>query len=213
MTPHRPELKETEKETGRLEAFSDGVFAVAITLLVLDIKTPKAVDLAAANTGLTDALLAQWPSYLSYVLSFITVLIMWTNHHRMFRYIRRVDNTFLLLNGVLLLFITLAPFPTSLLAEYIMRPEARTATMVYSGAFICIGVAFNLMWIYASHRGRLLARNYDRAVVKHLTRGYLMGPVVYIAALGLAIFSVAASVGLCYLLTFYFGLPAKRENG
>jgi uncharacterized membrane protein len=208
MMPHRQE----EKETGRLEAFSDGVFAVAITLLVLDIKTPKAADLMAGHTSLTGALLAQWPSYLSYVLSFLTVLIMWTNHHRMFLYIRRVDNMFLLLNGLLLLFITLAPFPTSVLAEYIMRPEAKTAAMVYSGAFICIGVAFNLMWLYASYHGRLLAKDYDRAAVKHMTRGYLMGPIVYIAALALAFFSVAASVGLCYALTIFFALPGSRDR-
>lgn len=207
MTPHHAE----EKETGRLEAFSDGVFAVAITLLVLEIKTPKAAELAAGHTSLLGALLTQWPSYLSYVLSFLTVLIMCTNHHRMFLYIRRVDNMFLLLNGVLLLFITLAPFPTSLLAEYIARPEARTATMAYCGAFIAIGVGFNLMWIYASHNGRLLAKGYDRAAVKHMTRDYLMGPVVYVAALGLALFSVGASVALCYLLTFYFALPGKRS--
>jgi uncharacterized membrane protein len=200
------------KETGRLEAFSDGVFAVAITLLVLDIKTPKAADLAAGHTGLIDALLAQWPAYLSYVLSFLTVLIMWANHHEMFRHIRRVDDTFLLLNGLLLLFITLAPFPTSLLAEYIMRPEARTAAMVYCGMFIGIGVFFNAMWIYASHKGRLLVKDYDRTAVKHLTRGYLVAPLVYVAALLLAFVSVAACMGLCYLLTMYFALPGKKKR-
>lgn len=206
--PNREEVKNTV----RVEAFSDGVFAVAITLLVLDIKTPKAVDLAAGHTGLIAALLAQWPAYLSYVLSFLTVLVMWANHHEMFRHIRRVDDTFLLLNGLLLLFITLAPFPTSLLAEYIARPEAATAAMVYSGMFIGIGVFFNAMWLYASHKGRLLARDYDRAAVKHITRGYLMAPLVYVAALLLASVSVAACVGLCYLLTIYFALPGKKTK-
>jgi uncharacterized membrane protein len=206
MTKHGEEVK----ETGRLEAFSDGVFAVAITLLVLDIKTPKAADLATAHLGLTEALLAQWPAYLSYVLSFLTVLVMWANHHEMFRHIRRVDDTFLLLNGLLLLFITLAPFPTSLLAEYIVQPEARTAAMVYSGMFIGIGIFFNVMWIYASHKGRLLVRNYDRVAVKHITRGYLVAPLVYVAAFLLAMVSVAACVGLCYLLTMYFALPGKK---
>jgi uncharacterized membrane protein len=209
MTPHHEE----EKETGRLEAFSDGVFAVAITLLVLDIKTPKAADLAAGHTGLTSALLAQWPAYLSYVLSFLTVLVMWTNHHKMFRHIRRIDNTFLLLNGLLLLFITLAPFPTSLLAEYIARAEARTAMLIYSAAFICIGVFFNVMWIYASHKGRLLTRGYDRAAVRRMTQGYIVGPVVYVVAFLLAFLSVAASLGLCYLVTIFFALPGKKEKG
>lgn len=203
---------EEGKQTGRLEAFSDGVFAVAITLLVLDIKTPKAADLAAGHADLIQALLAQWPAYLSYVLSFLTVLVMWANHHEMFRHIRRVDDRFLLLNGLLLLFITLAPFPTSVLAEYIARPEARTAAMVYSGMFIAIGVAFNLMWIYASRKGRLLVRDYDRTSVKHITRGYLIAPLVYVAAFLLAFVSVAACVGLCYLLTLYFALPGKKEK-
>jgi len=206
MTKHGEEVK----ETGRLEAFSDGVFAVAITLLVLDIKTPKAADLATGHLDLMEALLAQWPAYLSYVLSFLTVLVMWANHHEMFRHIRRVDDTFLLLNGLLLLFITLAPFPTSLLAEYIARPEARTAAMVYSGMFIGIGIFFNVMWIYASHKGRLLVKNYDRTAVKHITRGYLVAPLVYVAAFLLATVSVAACVGLCYLLTMYFALPTKK---
>ena len=96
-----------EKETGRLEAFSDGVFAIAITLLILEIHVPKEVE----KGGLAPALLAEWPSYLAFVSSFAIIGIMWINHHRMFEFVRRIDQTLLLLNGLLLLAITFIPFP------------------------------------------------------------------------------------------------------
>jgi uncharacterized membrane protein len=106
-----PEMRD---DTARTEAFSDGVFAIAITLLVLDIKVPH--DLP-ENTSLLRALLNQWPIYMAFLTSFATIGIMWLNHHRMFRYIRRVDHWFLVLNGLLLLGVTFVPFPTSLAAE------------------------------------------------------------------------------------------------
>src|SRR5579864_8408932 len=101
--------------TGRLEAFSDGVFAVAITLLILNIQVPS----VGASTRLAQALIASWPSYLSYVLSFVTVGITWINHHQMFKYITRTDHTLLFLNLLILMCITFIPFPTALLAQYI----------------------------------------------------------------------------------------------
>ena len=116
-------VTQQEKETGRIEAFSDGVFAIAITLLILEIKVPNAHDLGAG--GLGAALLRLWPSYLAFVTSFATILVMWVNHHKLFRHIRRSDDAFLFLNGLLLLFVTSVPFPTSLVAEYLQRPEAR----------------------------------------------------------------------------------------
>jgi len=112
----RTEEKEhvvAENETGRLEAFSDGVIAVAITLLVLDIKVPHATDLGGGT--LLRALSHQWPVYLAYLTSFATILVMWLNHHNLFKQIKRVDHTLLLLNGLLLLGVTLVPFPTALI--------------------------------------------------------------------------------------------------
>src|SRR6266516_2431729 len=96
----QPRLQQ-DKETGRLEAFSDGVFGIAITLLVLEIKVPHSPDLHDKAT-LLEALAKQWPAYVAYVISFLTVLIMWMNHHKVFRHIRRGDGTLLLLNGLLL---------------------------------------------------------------------------------------------------------------
>src|SRR5438477_460993 len=122
MSEHQ-QAAASEKETGRVEAFSDGVFAIAITLLVLDIKVPSTGELSAQHEQLLDALLKQWPVYLGYVTSFLTVLIMWANHHRLMRYIKRSDNNFLLINGLLLMGVTVVPFPTSLLAEYLISDQ------------------------------------------------------------------------------------------
>ena len=111
-----------EKETGRVEAFSDGVFAVAITLLALDIHVPRLDTLPPG--GLGPALLALWPTLLAYVTSFATILITWINHDRLFEQIRRKDHGLLVYNGLLLMVITLFPFPTALLAEYLPHPGA-----------------------------------------------------------------------------------------
>jgi uncharacterized membrane protein len=152
-------------------------------------------------------LVREWPVFVAYVLSFATVLIMWTNHHRLFRLIRRSTHTFLILNGLLLMFITLVPFPTALLAEHIAQPGAATAAAVYCGTFILIAVLFNVLWHYAAHEGRLLAPGHDRAAAASITRQYRFGPLLYLAAFLLAFVSVPASVGLCALLAVFFALP------
>src|SRR5882672_2129896 len=94
-------------ETGRIEAFSDGVFAIAITLLVLDLKVPRALQ---DGRTLASSLGAMWPSYLAFVTSFATILIMWINHHRMFTLIGRADDRVMFYNGLLLLGVTVVPF-------------------------------------------------------------------------------------------------------
>jgi uncharacterized membrane protein len=205
MVTNRSEMDES-KETGRIEAFSDGVFAIAITLLVLDIKVPR--DLP-ESARLADALLAQWPAYFAFVTSFATIGIMWINHHRMFNLIKRSDQLLLALNNLLLLGITFVPFPTALLAEYIERRDQRTAALVYSGTFIVIAVLFNLLWRYASHRNRLLDRGSDAHSVTVISRQYAFGPLLYLVAFGLAFVSVVASVALNMLIAVFFALPGR----
>jgi uncharacterized membrane protein len=210
-TPNAGEYAEEQKETGRVEAFSDGVFGIAMTLLVLDIKVPRATD-ATGPAALGAQLLRQWSTYVAYVLSFATVLIMWTNHHKLFRLVRRSNQIFLLINGALLLFVTLVPFPTSLLAEHLGHAGAATAPAVYSGTFVVIAVLFNALWRYAAHGGRLLARGHDRAAAAAITRQYRFGPLLYLVAFLLAFVNAAASVGLCALLAIFFALPGKRAR-
>jgi uncharacterized membrane protein len=195
------------KETGRVEAFSDGVIAIAITLLVLDMKVPRDLPEAASLLG---ALLAQWPSYFAFATSFATIGIMWINHHRMFSLIQRADQLLLVLNGLLLMCITVVPFPTSLLAEYLGESPERTAALVYSGTFFVTAIVFNVLWRYASHKNRLIDPRSDPAAVRGISRQYAFGPLVYLAAFILAFFSATASLALNLLLAVFFAIPGSR---
>ncbi|MBI3660501.1 DUF1211 domain-containing protein [Candidatus Acetothermia bacterium] len=198
-----------EKETSRIEAFSDGVFAIAITLLVLDIKVPH--DLT-EEAGLAQALLHLWPAYLAFVISFAFIGIMWINHHKLFRLIRRSDHGLLLLNTLLLMGITFVPFPTSLLAENLQHPDQRLAAMVYSGIYEMIAIFFNVLWWYASYKNRLLSKNADPRAVRAITWSYACGPLFYLVAFGLAFISAIASLVFNVALAVFFALPLGLQR-
>ncbi|MEO7003099.1 MAG: TMEM175 family protein [Ktedonobacterales bacterium] len=188
-----------EKDTGRVEAFSDGVFAIAITLLVLFIQPPT------KNTGgLLLALAHEWTSYAAYAVSFLLILVMWINHHNLFKVIMRVDNIFLLLNGLLLMVITFVDFPTSLLAQYINSPDGRWIMAFYSAIFTLISLLYQAVWWYAIHHNRLIRANADRQAIAKTTRQYRFGPLVYVLALALAFVSPWASLILNATLAVYF---------
>jgi uncharacterized membrane protein len=195
-----------EKETGRAEAFSDGIFAIAMTLLVLDLKVPREVS---GPEGLLPAITRQWPTFAAYLTSFATILVMWVNHHMLFNNIRRVNTAFLFLNGLLLLFITFVPFPTALVSEYVRRPEARTAAAIYAGTYVALAIVFNVLWRYAAAGRRLLDPRCTRAQVAAINRQYAFGPVLYAAAFVLAFWSVPASLCLCMGLALFFALTAS----
>jgi uncharacterized membrane protein len=194
-----------EKETGRIEAFSDGVFAIAVTLLVLELKVPQLGE-EASSSELWSALLSHWPSYAAYLVSFATILIVWVNHHRLFMIIRRSDSRFLFLNGALLLMVTIIPFPTALLAEYLQKPAAPVPCAIYCGSYVLLGLAFNALWHYAAHRNRLLAHMTTAQQVEAISRSLLFGPLSYIAAFVLAFVNVYASLGLCMLLAIFWAV-------
>jgi uncharacterized membrane protein len=136
---------------GRLEAFSDGVFAIAITLLVLEIPVPTV-----APGGLSETLLDQWPDYAAYVVSFAIIGIIWINHHSVFGYVERVDRGLLFLNLNLLLWVALIPWPTSLLAEYMQSggSNERAAALVYATTMTLMGASFGCLWLNTSHTAR-----------------------------------------------------------
>jgi len=200
-------------ETVRIEQFSDGIFAIAITLLVLGITVPKAHELGEGGS-LGATLLRLWPHYLAFVTSFITILAKWVNHHRIFSFIQRTDHSFLYWNGLLLLFITFMPFPTALLAEYLLHPEATAAGAVFSGTYVASAFAFKGLWNHASKNGRLLAPNVDEREIRQITMQYRYGPLLYLAAFALSFVSVGLSVGLCLCLAVFFafkGWPTLRS--
>jgi uncharacterized membrane protein len=197
-------VKFERNETVRVEAFSDGVFAIAITLLVLGIQVPKASQLG-EWVGLGLALLRQWPHYLAFVTSFVTIFAMWVNHHRVFSFIQRTDHPFLYWNGFLLLFITFMPFPTALLADHFLKPGAGVAGAVFAGTYVAIAFAFKGLWSHASTGGRLLAENVDAREIRQITRQYRYGPLLYLAAFALSFVSVGSSVALSLVLAAFFG--------
>jgi uncharacterized membrane protein len=202
-----------DKETGRVEAFSDGVFAVAITLLVLNIHgLPNPAKPLVDSDFLKIILRDQWPTYLAFVTSFATIGVMWMNHHRLFTYIKRVDTNLFVLNLLLLLVIVFIPFPTALLASYITHPEYHYAALLYSATDILLAISFNLLWRYASYKNRLLDSNVDQGAVEAITNQYRCGPLFYIATFILALIYVPASVVLALLLALFFALPGRRAH-
>jgi uncharacterized membrane protein len=189
-------------ETSRIEAFSDGVFAIAITLLILEIKVPHR-----DQGSLAAGLLHQWPSYLAFLLSFAYIGIMWINHHRMFTHIKRSNDVLLILNLLLLLGVTAVPFPTALLAEHLGGPDQRTAALIYNATFIVIAIAFNLLWRYAVSR-RLLHEHVVMESAANMSSQYAVGPLLYLGCLVIAWFNVRASVIANTALALFFVLPA-----
>ena len=201
---------ETDKETSRLEAFSDGVIAIIITLLVFSIGVPSQETVA--QVGLARALLEQWPMYLAFSASFFFILVMWINHHRLFLAIRRTDNNLLLLNGLLLFGISLVPFPTALVAQYLQHEQQWVAVMVYNGWFLVIAVFFNLLWRYAAHRNRLFSPHTDPALVAFISRQYAFGPPLYLITVALAFANPALSLLANIGLAVFFALPNRAVS-
>ncbi len=206
MTSMRHDPEE-HANTGRLEAFSDGVFAIAITLLVLEIGAPQ----IGAGESLPDALRHLWPSYFGYAVSFLTIGVMWINHHAMFKDIDRQDHHLLVLNLLLLLSISFLPFPTAVLAQYMRSDEQRlAATLTYGVTLLVIGACFQMLWIYASRNRRLIDEHVSDARVRSRTIRFLPGFAVYIAALPLAFVSPWISLALYGLLALFFLVPMSE---
>ena len=183
-----------EKETGRVEAFSDGVFAIAITLLILEIKVPK-LSHDSDPAALAAELLGLWPSYLAFLLSFFAILIMWINHHGLFSMVRRVNPGFLYANGFLLLLISFVPFPTSVLAEYLDGRSMNAAAAFYCGTFIFISIGYNLTW-QCIVRGDLLKQDISSSHIRKITLAYRYGMTVYVVSTILALFNGYLGLGM-----------------
>jgi len=183
---------EGEKGVGleRVVFFSDAVFAIAITLLVLDIRVPE-IPGALVDERLPEELAALWPKYLSYVLSFVVITMYWMGHHSIFSYIRGYDRTLMWLNALFLMAIAFLPFPTSLLGEY---GEHRLAVVVYAGSLAVARLLLTAVWWYASAGRRLVDRGLSERMVRaHLLRGLAM-PAVFVLSIGVSFLSLSAAM-------------------
>jgi len=185
-----------------METFSDGVFAIAATLLVLEIS----VDTAHTH-DLGSALLHLWPSYLAYVTSFITIGIIWMNHHTCVETMVRVDRTFLFLNLLLLLTVSFLPFPTRLVADYLQRPGEQAAVYAYAATFVVMAIVYNLWWRYASTGRRLIGHTVLESRINAITRAFNPGIPIYALTLLVAVFSPIASVFLTFAIAAFY-LPS-----
>ncbi|HTX09126.1 MAG TPA: TMEM175 family protein [Solirubrobacteraceae bacterium] len=180
--------------SSRLETFSDGVFAIAITLLVLDLT----IDAARGN-HLLRALLDLWPSYLAYLTSFSIVGLVWMGHHVILSLSMRVDRRLLKINLALLLVVAFLPFPTRLLTEFISDPRAERVAAVFYGVWLLvISVALAGMWRYTSANNRLLRDDFSQARIDHITRIFQPNIALYAVgiALGLILPQIAAGLYL-----------------
>lgn len=189
----------------RLEAFSDGVFAIAATLLILNVVEPSG--------PLGQGLLHIWPSYVAYAVTFVTIGVIWINHHLVVAQIAKVDRLFLLVNVVFLMLIAFIPFPTHLLAEHLLSDGAQAAALSYGITLTGTAIMFNVMWQHASHGGRLLRENADHRVVRGITRSYLPGPFIYLVATVAALVSPQLSAVLYALIALFYVVESSLFGG
>ncbi len=190
--------------TNRLEAFSDGVFAIAITLLVLDIDVP-----GPGSGHLGRELLAQWPQYAAYAISFLTIGVIWINHHASFSRLASVDHSILIWNLFLLMAVAILPFTTSLMATYLKEGSGESlAAAVYAGSFLLMGAVFGAAnhHIYIN-RAYLLNEEIPEAGRRRTLRNARLGQIPYALATALAFVSPYITLALCAATAVYYALP------
>lgn len=191
--------------TNRVEAFSDGVFAIAITLLVLEIHVPE----PGSGEHLARALVAQWPSYAAYVVSFLTIGIIWINHHVMIRRLRIVDHSVLIWNLLLLMCVGALPFTTALMAAYLKGSEGESlAAAVYSGSFLVMTVVFAATNHHVLfRRAELLAEEVDQRIRSLTLKRGVVGVLPYLVATLLAFVSPFLTFAICAAVAVFYALP------
>ncbi|MVM35834.1 DUF1211 domain-containing protein [Spirosoma sp. HMF4905] len=189
-------------ETLRMETFSDGVFAIDITLLTFQLKAPG-LKAATSNHTLALALFQQWPDYIAYFISFATIFIIWLNHHRMYNVIQRSDVRFMFYNGLLLLLVSIIPFTTSLLADYIDTPANQLSSGLYMLLFAGISWALFIMWNYATDNYRLLKRPAADVRIQNVRSSLLISTITYTIAAGVAVLVPFLSILMGLAIVFY----------
>lgn len=191
----------------RVEALTDGVFAVAMTLLVLDIKVPE-LEQALASAELPYRLLALWPKFLSYAISFVILGVYWVGHHLQLSFIRSADRPLLWINIFFLLWVALVPFSTALLSEY---TKHRLAIAVYGGNMIAIGLTLAVHWWYATGKHRHVETDVPPSLVGKAMSRVLMGPLLYFVGIAMSFFSAELSLAIYVLVPVLYILPGRLD--
>jgi len=193
--------------TERISAFSDGVFSIAITLLVLNLQVPKlsVSQLYELPERVHDAL---WPNLVSYLLSFVIIGIYWIAHHNMFHYIKRSNRPFLWINILLLMCVAFIPFPAGLLGQY---PTQSISVIIYASSLILTNLMLSLLWWYATSNHRLVDQDIDAHFVRTVNRRNMTAPVVYLVSIGLSFLSPLASLIVFFLFPLYYIFPSHID--
>jgi uncharacterized membrane protein len=192
-----------EKETSRVEAFSDGVFAIALTLLILGIRVPD-LNNPVTSENLSASLIRLWPSYFAFILSFVAVLIMWINHHGFFKQLKKINTLFLFANGFLLLMVTFINFPTAVLAKYVNTPALNIASAFYCGTMVLISVSYNFLWFSAAYKRRLVKDEINDAQIIYIRNAYWLGFLIYLLAFIISFFRPFAGLSICISLWIFW---------
>lgn len=204
----QPNQQDDGLTTNRIEAFSDGVFAIAITLLILEIRLPT--QLEASNASVAESLLAIWPSYFAYIFSFVTVGIYWINHHYIFKIYQKTNHVFNLLNVFFLMCISFLPFPTGVLGSHLLDVnEQRTTIAFYVFGLLLPALSWLLMWLYGSSNYRLIDANLSPRFVRYLTRQYGLSSVICLFAFVITLVQPFMGLAIAVGLIFLYLLPSK----
>lgn len=196
----------TTKETTRLEAFSDGVFAISITLLALEVRVPHGEGLR-----LSEELVALWPAYVAYLLSFLTILVLWLNHHALLLWMHRMRGNVLVANGVLLMLIALVPFTATLVGRFLGTPDARFAVSAYAGLFLAINLAFLWLWRMV-HARRRVVPNLPEREARSTDRWLAVGIVGYAVATAVALVHPWAGLAVSMVMVLFWLYNAYRRH-
>lgn len=194
---------DSAKETSRIESFSDGVFAIAITLLILDIHVPD----IKANESLLAALSGEWASFLALLIGFFTILICWINHHFMFQMIRQTNSILLLINGFKLLIVTITPFATAVLSKHIQTDWVQAAVTIYCFNFALMGIAMSAIWMYAN--GKKFVKASSGKVLKATTRLYIFAGLFSTVIWIVSFYSITVCLVLSAIMFILFIFPNK----
>jgi uncharacterized membrane protein len=200
MKDHSPGTQ--QKDTVRIETFSDGVFCIAITLLSIEI----GVEITGTKTNafLMHALLEKWPIYFAYVISFINVLLAWIGHHSLFKNLHKVDNAVMISNGLLLMIVALVPFPTKTLGEFLLTGALKTAVIFYTGYFVLVSIGFRALWHSASRKRNLLMNGITEVQIKKITRNENLGLICNTAIMLIAFLNPWIALSLSFVMWIYW---------
>lgn len=215
LEKERPSLL-TGMGTSRIEAFSDGVFAIALTLLILEVKVP-AVSQIAQEADLQRFLLQQGSAYLSFALSVVVIGIFWVAHHGLFYYIRRADRTLFWLNILFLLCVTFIPFPAALLGEF---SSYQTSVVIYGACLAVTGIVLDIMRGYATQKHRLVDKDLNLHLIRVARRRNLTGPAIYLLGIVVTFIpfnvygfgSIQVCLALYILVPILYILPGRIDS-